>query len=311
MVTPLTFLTQLYVMVDDFCQSHLPPELHPGPAPALCRSEVLTLALFAQWAPFTSERAFYRYATRRLRAAFPALPNRSQFNRQCRRQEPALVAFALFLIEQLAGQACLYEALDSLAVPTRYRNRRGRGWLAGQANRGWSNRLGWYEGFRLLLASNPAGVVTGFGFGPASSKDQPLAESFFALRQHPDPRLPSVGAPARGPYLADKGFYGRHQHHQWQERYAVTVICAPQRHTREQPHPWPKEWRRWLAGLRQIVETVNEKLLHSFRLERERPHTLAGFRARLAAMIALHNYCIWLNLHLGRPRLAFADLIDW
>jgi len=25
----------------------------------------------------------------------------------------------------------------------------------------------------------------------------------------------------------------------------------------------------------------------------------------------LHNFCIWLNEQLGRPRLAFTDLVDW
>jgi hypothetical protein len=25
----------------------------------------------------------------------------------------------------------------------------------------------------------------------------------------------------------------------------------------------------------------------------------------------LHNFCIWLNDQLGRPRLAFADLLGW
>jgi hypothetical protein len=34
-------------------------------------------------------------------------------------------------------------------------------------------------------------------------------------------------------------------------------------------------------------------------------------RARLAARVALHNFCIWLNERLGRPRLAFADLLGW
>jgi hypothetical protein len=38
---------------------------------------------------------------------------------------------------------------------------------------------------------------------------------------------------------------------------------------------------------------------------------LKGFQARLAAKVALHNFCIWLNEQLGRPRLAFAELIAW
>jgi hypothetical protein len=27
--------------------------------------------------------------------------------------------------------------------------------------------------------------------------------------------------------------------------------------------------------------------------------------------MALHNFCLWLNEPLGRPRLAFADLVNW
>jgi len=30
-----------------------------------------------------------------------------------------------------------------------------------------------------------------------------------------------------------------------------------------------------------------------------------------AARVTLHNLCIWLNEQLGRPRLAFADLLGW
>ncbi len=75
--------------------------------------------------------------------------------------------------------------------------------------------------------------------------------------------------------------------------------------------PWPKALRRWRAGVCQIVETVYEKLFHTLRLDRERLHDLSGFRARLAAKIALHNFCIWFNEQLGRPQLAFIDLVDW
>ena len=49
MVDVDTFLTTLYVMVDDFCKTSLPPESHPGPQAALSRSEVVTLAIFGQW----------------------------------------------------------------------------------------------------------------------------------------------------------------------------------------------------------------------------------------------------------------------
>ena len=82
----------------------------------------------------------------------------------------------------------------------------------------------------------------------------------------------------------------------------------PKRHSKT---PWPKPLRRWLAGVRQIVETVTDQLHHTFRLDRERPHALSGLQARWAATIALHNFCMWLHEQLGRPRLALVDLVDW
>lgn len=58
-------------------------------------------------------------------------------------------------------QRCPYqEALDSSAMPVRDAKRRGEGWLAGGADIGWSNSLGWYEGFRLLVAVDPTGVIS-------------------------------------------------------------------------------------------------------------------------------------------------------
>src|SRR5438445_4398112 len=100
-----TFLTTLYVMIDDFCQSHGLHEKHrPGPQASLSCSEVVTLAVFGQWVQFKSERTFYRYALSHLRD----------------------------------------EALDSSGIPTRDEKQRGTGWLAGQADIGWSNCRGWY-----------------------------------------------------------------------------------------------------------------------------------------------------------------------
>jgi hypothetical protein len=97
MVDVDTFLTPLYVIVDDFCKTSLPFERHPGPQATLSRSKVVTLAIFGQWQDFGSERGFYRYARSHLRAAFPQFPTREQFNRQMRQHHEALVAFLLHL----------------------------------------------------------------------------------------------------------------------------------------------------------------------------------------------------------------------
>jgi hypothetical protein len=235
----------LYVMADAFCQSYQSDQEHsPGRPAAWQCSEVITLALFGQWLQFPSERAFYRYALRHLRAAFPDLPDRGQVNRLLRSPRDAITEFALHLVGLMQAQDCLYEVLESTASVTRDAKRRGAGGLPGQADIGWSHRIGWYEGFHLLLSVTPIGVITGLGFGAASTHEQPLAETLFAVRQMPSPQLLSAGWPAHGCYVADKGFAG------------------------------------------------------------ETPH-------QLAAKVGWHNFCIWLNLHLGRAPLAFAELLDW
>ncbi len=307
MVDVDTFLTTLYVITDDFCQVHPPPR-RPGPDASLCEGEVITLAIFARWSRFASERDFYRFACSNLREAFPTLPDRSQFNRLVRFYAEDIEKMALHLAQMTHDSQRPYQALDASAMPVRDAKRRGHGWLAGRADIGWSNSLGWYEGFSLLTAVEPSGVITGFCFGAASTADQPLAETFFAVRAQPNPKLPSAGPAACVPYVADKGFEGAENHRRWLDHYGAQVVHPPKRNSKK---PWSKRLRRWVAGIRQIVESVYDKLFNTFGLWRERPHELSGLRARLAARVALHNFCIWLNERLGRPRLAFADLLGW
>lgn len=308
MVDSDPFLTTLAVLVDDCCKTALPAASQPGPQAARSRREVLTLAIFGPWQGCGSERGCSRSAQRHVRGALPPLPPRAQCPRQMRRHHEALVACLLPLVHLLAAQRCPYEALDSSGVPTRAAKRRGAGWVPGLAAIGWSNRLGWYADVHLLLAVTPVGVMTGVGFGPASSTDHPLAETCFAWRRHPYPGVSSVGAPALGPSGVEKGCAGQAHHATWKQTSGAQVICPPKR---KSTTPWPQSQRRWLAGIRQVVETVDDKRAPTCRLDRERPHARSGLRARLAAKVALHTFCIWLHEQLGRPRLAFTDLVNW
>jgi len=156
--------------------------MRPGPKASLCASEVITLSIFVRWSRFASERDFYRYAETNLHSAFPTLPSRPRFDRLLRSHTKLIEDFFLHLVALLEAQKCPYEALDSSAMPVRDAKRRGCGWLAGYADIGWSNSLGWYEGFGLLTAVDSTGVITGLCFGSASTADQQLAETFFAVR---------------------------------------------------------------------------------------------------------------------------------
>lgn len=303
-----TLLIALYVLVDDFCKSRLRLRILPGPQASLALSEIITLALIEQWQCFGSQRGFYRYAQKHLRPYFPKLPHRSRLNRLIRTHRYAIVEFFGYLVELLEGQRATYQALDSLGVAVRNRKRRGEGWLPEYVDIGWSNNLGWYEGFHLLGAIAPSGVITGLAFGPASTNDHPLAETLFKLRMHPHPGdFAMAGRPAEGVYLADSGFAGVTSHLHWKYTYGAVVLAPPQKEQNQRG--WTEEARRQLAGLRQIVETAFAKLLDVFRLRLERPHKLTGFLARLVSKAALYNFCIWLNRQLGRPDLQFVDLL--
>ena len=303
-----TFLTTLYVMADDFCKQHMSFALQPGPQASLEAGEVVTLELLGQFWRFRSEREYYRYAQKELKGAFPNLPSRAQFNRLARHHWKTIVAFWQYLTDEMQAQKVAFEVIDSVPVPVRTTRRRGRGWLAGLANIGWSTRLGWYNGFHGLITVNPIGVITGFTLAPASEKDQPMADTFLALRRFPNPNLPTVGRFTLAYYLADNGFIGAAKAHHWNVDYGAMLIAAP---ARLKEDIWPRLWRNWLKSLRQIVETVYDKLENWFGLGKDRNHELSGFHVRFAAKVALHNFLIFLNLRLARPALAFADLLDW
>ena len=138
MLDPETCLIALYVEVDTFCKVHV-PEPAPkrvGRPPSLCVSEIVTLAIFGQWAEFRSERGFARWAERHLRELFPRLPHRSQVNRLQRQHLPVIIACALHLGQQLLEPGEPYELLDGTGVAVRNDKRGGPGWFPGAASIG-------------------------------------------------------------------------------------------------------------------------------------------------------------------------------
>jgi hypothetical protein len=279
---------------------------------------VLTLALLAQLGRFGSERDFCRFADQRLRPFFPRLPDRSQLHRAFRRAEPTLAALSHHWAEALAARTAAYECLDGTGVPLRGRSRRTTGLPAFMA-KGHTSRLGYFVGCKVLVATTPTGVITGWAVSPGQRHDSPLATALLAQRSDPTaPAVPPVpadptaivtraGPPARGRYLADSAFAGQKLARIW-AGYDAQVAAPPQPKTKAQ---WTPAQRRRHASARQIVETVFERLLRGTRLERDRPRTQTGFLSRLAAKIALHNACILWNRRCGRPDLAFASVIGW
>ena len=166
-----SFLVSLYVLVDDWWRERRPPAPRkPGRPALLADSEVLTLAILAQWPRFRSERDFWRFASSHLRAYFPSLCSQSRFNRRVRALQAEMRALQRAFAEELADPSAVYRVLDTTLVPAMVRVRACRkGLFCGQATFGRSaSKTEWVYGFKAALVVDPKGVVSAFGLAPAA-----------------------------------------------------------------------------------------------------------------------------------------------
>ena len=292
-----SFLVSLYVLVDYWWRERHPPAARkkPGRPALLSESEVLTLAILAQWPRFRSERDFWRFAHSHLRSYFPTLCSQSQFNRRVRALAPELRALQGDVAQTLTDPAAAYRVMDTTLVPAVVRVRACRqGLFAGQASFGrCRSKTEWVYGFKVALMVDPEGVITSFGLAPANCDERPIGDALLSEDRH-------------DAYLADKGFSSLAWERRWLEVYGALVAATPKDNSRR---AWPKEDRRWAASKRQVIEQVISQLKDFFALERHRAKTLGGLLTRLAAKLTAYTFGQRLNSLLDRPLRYFADLL--
>lgn len=326
---PDTFLTTVYVTVDDLYQESfaaLKP-LRPGPKATLSDSEVLTLSLLAQWQKGRSERDFLRWAARHWQGYFPHLLSQSAFNRRARDLCGVLCALGPRLAARLAGLTGppAYEAVDCAPVPLMRRCRGSRHRLyacEAAIGKGGSDRQ-WFYGVKLLATVSGQGVIRGFLLLPANTEERWGVEALLCWRAEPQAGAPTaaalapvlgpahrrrgqrlgptgpiaprlgVGAPATAPYVADRGAAGRAWQQHWQAAYGATVLISS---------------NCWLRRLRQVVERTFACLNEVFGLAFPRARSYWGLLSRVGAKVAALNVAILINHLFGRPPFASFDL---
>src|SRR4051794_26930190 len=117
-----SFLVSLYVLIDDWWKAErscAPREV--GRPTSLSESEVLTLAILAQWPRFRSERDFWRFASSHLRGYFPKLVSQSQLNRRVRALGPEMRALQRYLAAALVQPSAVYHIVDTTLIPVMVR----------------------------------------------------------------------------------------------------------------------------------------------------------------------------------------------
>jgi hypothetical protein len=323
-----TFLTTLYVMVDDLFQQHVRPQMPAcgGPPPHLADSEVLCLGLAAQWrsgVPWKSERGFLRYAHKHLRHLFPGLTTQTAFNRRLRRLWGAFLLLQAAVAQEL-GTPEEFEVIDGVPVPVARGARSFHpGWLADIARVGKGGNDRYFYGVRLLLVLSASGLAGAWTMAAGNVQERWLAELLLSAQagapQLLGPHDPTTGqpeldlptdwvgpvqscGPASGkPKMTDSGFVGKEWLEHWKRDYGATVVPKPKNAT--------PEWSRWFGSLRQVAETAFSHLCDSFGLKYPGAHTKWGLLTRIAAKLAAYNLGIRINRALGRPDFAFATLI--
>jgi Transposase DDE domain len=291
-----TFLTALYTIVDDLYRARLAAALRhlPGPAPALSDSEVLTLAICAEWGPWDSARRFWRFARARLRHLFPRLVDQSEFNRRRRSLYPALAAIQHAVAGRLGVHLEQERLLDTKPVAVMVLKRHDdRGLLFdGKAAVGWcQTKRQWYYGFKLILSLTLGGVIARYDLVPANVDDRDAAAEVL----EPGCR-----------YGADKGFFGEQCQAGWAEAERAAVWAEPPRSTLA---AWPRAFAYLAHRLRQLVEVVNAQLQGQFAVERTLAKTLWGLVTRVQAKLTAHTLGVYLNILRGRPPLALKTLL--
>jgi len=331
-----TFLTTVYCVIDDLYQTLCAPSLAhtPGAKGKLSDSEVLTLAVLAQWHPHRCERCLLRYAHRHWRPYFPQLTSQSAFNRRVRNLWAVLCLLGPAVAQQIQPRPDdqpAYDVWDGVPIPLMRRCRGQPHHLFGtEAGLGYGGSdQEWYSGVHALVVVRADGPSTGFVLGPGPTAEYWLAEALLRWRHDPTapgPRVeqlagvlgPShkaggertgptgpigprwgVGQPTSRPCLSDLGCSGRAWRAHWREAYGATLLTkAEYRSVSDERER--QAWSRWLCGLRQRVETTFNILTDQLGAKFPRVRGLWGLWTRFAAKVLASNLGVQINHLFGR-----------
>lgn len=281
----------LYVRIDDLLRAHpeqLPPRPRVGFEPKLSDAELITLAVMAALAGYTSERRWLRHARQHLSGMFPYLPQQPGYNKRLRK----LASTMRWLIGMLGADCSIADddvwVVDSTPVEcARSRETVKRSDLAGWAEYGYcASHSRFFWGLRLHLLCTLHGLPVGWALTGAKADEREVLDDILA-----DLPVTPAGS-GRQMVIADKNYFGRD--FEAELAHQGIDLLRPARKG-EAPRPGAQ----FFEPLRQIIESVNQTLKGQLDLERHGGRTPAGVCARVAQRILALTVAIWHNDHLG------------
>jgi transposase len=237
-------LVQLYVFVDDFCQTR--PDLaawrhSPHQHPAFSDAEVLTIALLQSGLEVASLKQTYRLIAANYRAAFPCLCSYPQWIARVHALTALLEALLRATTNLAPGTAAFY-LIDAKPIPVCHPLRHRRVRLLREEGAYWGKTSkGWFFGFKLHVLRHIDGRIVNLILTPGNWDDRV-------------PVLALLDGVAGGITLGDLGYRGQQRAAEWAEEADMLVLTRAD----------APEHKFLLAQVRQAIETSFSQLWYKF-----------------------------------------------
>ncbi len=270
-----SLLTIIYVLVDDWYKTEGNKLLEGkvGSKPVFSDSEMLTLMLAHEFAPYPGETQYVGYLRANYLYLFPKLVDQSQYNRRSRGLGQVMEVLRTAWVIQLGGLEDKQLVLDTKPVPVMgYSRSKQHSEFAGRAAYGYcAARKLHYFGYKLVSLITLNGLPIVYDIVPANLEEREAAEAI-------------LGRVSACDIFADKGFLGQ----DWQAEvlsYSANRLWTPKRANQHLQNP--AAFDALLNRVRERIESSFHQLQNTGRfLERLLAKTVLGLSTRLIAKVA-------------------------
>jgi hypothetical protein len=265
-------LLELFVHVDDFCQSFLPTlEQHLLTSGVIKRrrerslsiSEVMTIVIHFHQSHYRNFKAYYcEHVLTHLRNEFPGLVSYTRF---VEFMPSALLPLCVFFQRTCLGDCTGVSFIDATALDVCLNQRiASHKVFAGLAERGKTS-TGWFFGFKLHLVINDRGELLNIYLTPGNVDDR-----------KPVPKLLSK---LFGKVFGDKGYISQPLREFLRQTFGVQLITKLKSNAKNHlPMPLMD---RILLRKRAIVESVIDQLKNISQIEHSRHRSVTNFLVNL------------------------------
>lgn len=265
-------LLELFVHVDDFCQTFLPGleqhllssgAIQRRRARSLSSSEVMTILIHFHQSHYRNFKAYYcEHVWPHLHGEFPGLVSYTRFVDFI---PSALVPLCAYFRRTCLGDCSGVSFIDSTSLDVCLNQRiASHKVFAGLAGRGKTS-TGWFFGFKLHLVINDRGELLNVRLTPGNVDDR-----------KPVPQL--VGK-LFGKVFGDKGYISQPLYELLRQTFGVQLVTKLRANAKNRlPMPLMD---RILLRKRAIVESVIDQLKNISQIEHSRHRSVTGFLVNL------------------------------